>query len=136
MSGRFEVYVRSAGVVGIANEEIYVANHRWLTCKVPHIGGDIFVLCLRVRAVRCHELHIAIALRYKPLDHALHFIAAYFLMYDGAAIRKRQVVESITAAVRGQRDDKSTIVAARLRTQPMMEQELARESLGKRYGLR
>jgi len=130
-----EMDVARARIVGVAHQEIDIANDRRLVRQIADIGREIVIRSRRVLAIEVvltEELDGALGASREALDEAIDFISPHFLGDDRCPIHERDVVERVARDVRRDGDDDRSVFTPFFRTQSMVKQELARESFGER----
>ena len=130
-TGRFQVDVARARVVGVADQQVHVADDRWLGCQVAHVGRDFILIQLARNPL---ELDRAICLRGQAFDEPLDLVERQRDRLDLPAIGEANFAERVHQRVRCRRDDDGVGPSEFLRADAVVEQELATELWCQRGG--
>jgi hypothetical protein len=123
--------VAGAGVVGIAHEQIHVADDRRLVREVPNVSREIFVHA--ESTLQSLELDRALSRRRQALDVTIDLVLARRLDENGATIGEREIVDGVgEKGVRCGSDDEASVVLNANGTDAVVEQILAGDAVSER----
>jgi hypothetical protein len=117
--------VAGPNLVGIADQEIDVTDHRGLIDQVPHVGGELIV-----RWFRPLNLNEPLGPCGEPLDQSLDFVL--FRILDGhvTAVCVCDVIQPVEQGIGCYGDDQRAVTVCGLGTHAVVQQVLSSQTLG------
>ena len=134
VSGRLQVDVARAGVVGLANEQVDETDHRRLAREIPHVGERVVAPVARqcgVAAEVPHQLDHRLRRRERSPDRVEQLLLRHLHQLHGHPIGVAQVVDRLRIRVAGD-GDPDAIVRQLEGEHAVVLEVLRREGLGDR----
>jgi hypothetical protein len=121
------VDVGGASVVGVADEEVDVADDWGLGGELPNIGSQVVG---SVSFGVASRFDLAVIARGAVLDETLKFLGRDYAGGDWAVISDGDVVERVALGIGGDGNDDGAVAGALSRATAVVKKELARERGG------